>query len=233
MKGVKRVILFLFILSKLFTEINCGTACYGFCLGICLGMGAISFGKRYGIPLDVTGCQTMCMAACAWGVLSPPACFSEETEIYVVNGEEIIKKRIDEIKKDDLVLTYENGKKKTTKVISNEKTIGNFDFYHIILENNYNIKVTGNHGIIIKIKNDKKILFAKNVKKGDILYTLNGEYRILDIKKEIQNQKYTLNTQEGTVIASDIYISLICENIIDEKECFDNVMGNWKQLHGY
>ena len=230
---MKKVILLLFILLELFKEINSGTACYGFCLGICLGMGAIAFGKRYGIPLDVTGCQTMCMAACSWGVLNPPACFSEETEIYVANGDEIIKKRITEIRKDDLVLTYENGKKKITKVISNEKTIGNFDFYHIILENNLFIKVTGNHGIIIKNKNDKKINFAKNAKKGDILYTLNGEFRILDIKKETQNQKYTLNTQEGTVIASDIYISLICENIIDEKESFDNIMDNWKQLHGY
>ena len=99
MKGIKRVILLLFILSELFYEINCGTACYGFCLGICLGMGAIAFGKRYGIPLDVTGCQTMCMAACSWGVLNPPACFSEETEIYVVNGDEIIKKKFLKLKK--------------------------------------------------------------------------------------------------------------------------------------
>ena len=32
----------------------------------------------------------MCVAACSWGVLNPPACFSEETEIYFVNGDEII-----------------------------------------------------------------------------------------------------------------------------------------------
>ena len=198
-------------------------------------MGAISFGKKYGIPLDVTGCQTMCMAACSWGVIIPPACFSEETKIYVIKNNQIIKKNISEIKRNDFVLTYINNIEKKTKVISNERSEGHFEFYNIILENNYNIKVTGNHGVIVKNKKDngKKISLAENVKEGDILYTLNGEFSIIEIKKEVQNQKYTLVTEDGTVLASDIYISLICENIIDESANFENIMYSWRNLHGY
>ena len=89
-------------------------------------MGAIAFGKKFGIPLDVTGCQTMCMAACAWGVLSPPACFSEETKIYIIENNQIIKKNISQIKRNDFVLTHINNIKKKTKVISNERIKRNF-----------------------------------------------------------------------------------------------------------
>ena len=235
MKKAKIIIMLLLTLSQIINEVQSGTACYGFCLGICLGMGAIAFGKRYGIPLDVTGCQTMCMAACSWGVLNPPACFSEETKIYVIENNQTIRKNISEIKRNDFVLTLINNMKKKTKVISNERIEGNFEFYKIILENKSNIKVTGNHGIIVKNKkeNGVKIMFAKNVKEGDILYTLSGEFRIIEIKKEVQNQKYTLVTEDGTVLASDIYISLICENMIDENSNFKNIMDSWRDLHGY
>lgn len=65
------------------------------------------------------------------------------------------------------------------------------------------------------------------------MYTLNGEFSIIDIKKEVQNQKYTLVTEDGTVLASDIYISLICENIIDESAKFENIMNSWRNLHRY
>lgn len=95
-------------------------------------MGAIAFGEKYGIPLDVIGCQTMCMAACSWGVLNPPACFSEETKIYVIKNNEIIKKNISEIKRNDFVLTHINNIEKKTKVISNERSEGHFELYNII-----------------------------------------------------------------------------------------------------
>ena len=106
----------------------------------------------------------------------------------------------------------------------------------MILENKSNIKITGNHGIIVKNKNEdgKKIILAKNAKIGDILYNLNGEQlKIIDIKKEVQNLKYTLVTEDGTVLASDIYISIICENLIDGNSKFEDIMYNWRKLHGY
>ena len=160
MKITKVTIMVLLLISQLINEVQSGTACYTFCLGICLGMGAIAFGRKYGIPLDVTGCQTMCMAACSWGVLNPPACFSEETKIYLIKNNQIIKKNISEVKKNDFVLTSKNNIQQKTKVISNERSEGHFEFYNMILENKSNIKITGNHGIIVKNKNEdgKKII---------------------------------------------------------------------------
>lgn len=228
-----RIISIIFIFAILNKEINCGAACYGACITLCLGMGAIAFGKKYGIELDVTGCQTMCMAACARAAVpNLPLCYEKHTKIIANENEEIKEKKISEIKEGDLVLTEETGKKIFTKVLSNIKTEGNFSFVQISCLNSeniiYNIKVTSEHIMIILDNEIKKVVHAKKLKIGNLLPSKNGNCRIIEKKEFFDNVKYTLLTEKGTLFSSNILTTNLCEDQIKDNTELSQALENWK-----
>ena len=53
--------------------------------------------------------------------------------------------------------------------------------------------------------------------------------------KKINNlqikDKYILETEDGTVIANNIYVSTICDDMIDEKINSDDLLKQWKDKH--
>ena len=45
------------------------------------------------------------------------------------------------------------------------------------------------------------------------------------------NDKYIFETQDGTVMANNIYVSAVCDDMIDEKINADDLIKHWKIKH--
>ena len=66
-----------------------------------------------------------------------------------------------------------------------------------------------------------------------MLITLQGPRIIKDVKYLSIKNKYILETQDGTVMANNIYVSTICDDMIDEKMNSDDLIKYWKEKHSY
>ena len=138
-------------------------------------------------------------------------CFSVNTKMIVSeNGKECIKS-VSEIRKGDLVLTFDGKEKIFTKIIESKKNEGIFEFYEMKLKNGKNISVTGNHTMIVFDKNTKEIKFkyACELKEGYLLRTNDGLYEIMKINNEMMYNSYEISTEKGTVLANDVLVSTI------------------------
>ena len=125
-----------------------------------------------------------------------------------------------------------NNLNKFTKVVRNVKSLGTFNYTQITLESGKTLTVTNERGVIIlNNKSNKKIIRASDLKEGQILITMQGAEVIKNLKYLSIKDKYILETQDGTVIANEVYVSTICEDMIDEKINADDLIENWKAKH--
>ena len=162
-------------------------------------------------------------------------CFSVDTTIQVQKNNTIIEVPISTIKENDKVLTIKNDKFELTNVVQIINKKGNYTFYELKARNTKGnikiIKLTENHGVII-IKNNKEyMVYDKNIKEGNLVLTNEGIFMIYSVSKLIENEKYTLYTVDGTVLASNIYVSTICEPDINESIPFEKLMNDWRKDH--
>ena len=149
-------------------------------------------------------------------------CFSTNTKMIVLEKNEECKKSVSEIRKGDLVLTFDGKEKVFSKVIENKLNEGIFEFYEIQLKNGSNISVTGNHTMIVFDKDAKEIKFkfACELKVGDLLRTTDGLHEIMKINNEMKYNSYQISTEKGTVLANDVLVSTIyLEGIKNAKVC--------------
>lgn len=177
-------------------------------------------------------CMGFCMPLC---LAESRNCFSFDTIVNVQKNNTIIKTLISNINEKDKVLTLKSGNFALTNVVQIFKEEGNFTFYELKAQNSKKklkkIKLTKDHGVIV-IKNNKKfIITAKNIKKGNLILTNEGIFKIYEISKIIENKKYTLYTEDGTILASGIFVSTICEPDIDETIPFEKIMKEWRKTH--
>ena len=134
------------------------------------------------------------------------------------------------MKVNDLVLS--NNGNQFTKVVRNVKSKGIFDYTQIILESGKQLTITNEHGVIVlDEESNKRIMIANNLKEGQKLITLEGPEVIKKINSLKIKDKYILETEDGTVIANDIYVSTICDDMIDEKMNSDDLLKLWKDKH--
>ena len=180
------------------------------------------------IPFN-PACDACILALCVIGPITT-ACFSSDTTISkIVNGQ-IKNVSIYELKENDIVLA--NNENKLTKVVRNIKSEGIFDYTKIILKSGKELSVTNEHGIIVlDEESNKRIIKAKNLKEGQKLITLDGVEIIKNISNLRIKDKYILETENGTVIANNIYVSTICDDMIDEKKNSDDLLNHWKDKH--
>jgi intein/homing endonuclease len=158
------------------------------------------------------------------------ACFSSDTTISKLENGKIKDVSVYELKENDLVLA--NNEHKFTKVFRNVKSEGIFDYIQIILESGKELTVTNEHGVIVlDDKSNKRVIKANNLKEGQILITLEGPEVIKSISNLRIKDKYILETLDGTVIANNIYVSTICDDVIDEKINADDLIQQWKNKH--
>jgi len=158
------------------------------------------------------------------------ACFSSDTTIYKIEDGQIKEVSIYELKVNDLVLA--NNENKLTKVVRNIKNEGIFNYTQIILESGKELTITNEHGVIVlDEESNKRIMIANNLKEGQKLITMEGTEVIKKINKLEIKDKYILETEDGTVIANNIYVSTICDDMIDENMNSDELLKLWKNKH--
>ena len=158
------------------------------------------------------------------------ACFSPDTTISKLENGEIKEVSIYELKENDLVLA--NNENKFTKVVRNVKSEGIFDYIQIILESGKELTVTNEHGVIvIDEESNRRVIKARNLREGQVMITLEGPEIIKRINNLKIKDKYILETLDGTVIANNIYVSTICDDMIDEKIKADDLIQHWKNKH--
>ena len=134
------------------------------------------------------------------------------------------------MKKNDLVLA--NNKNKLTKVVRNVKSEGIFDYTQITLESGKEVTITNEHGVIIlDHESNKRVIKANNLKEGQKLITLEGPEIIKNINYLKIEDKYILETIDGTVMANNVYVSTICDDMIDEERNADDLIKQWKDKH--
>jgi hypothetical protein len=136
-------------------------------------------------------------------------CFSANVKIVVLENNEECKKNVAEIKKGDLVLTFDGNEKIFSKVIETKLNEGIFEFYDIQLKDGKNISVTGNHTMIVFDNNTIKFKYACELKEGDLLRTNDGLHEISKINNEMKYNSYKISTEKGTVLANDVLVSTI------------------------
>jgi intein/homing endonuclease len=174
-------------------------------------------------------CIACVLANCIVGPVAT-ACFSSDTTISKLENGKIKDVSVYELKENDLVLA--NNEHKFTKVFRNVKSEGIFDYIQIILESGKELTVTNEHGVIVlDDKSNKRVIKANNLKEGQILITLEGPEVIKSISNLRIKDKYILETLDGTVIANNIYVSTICDDVIDEKINADDLIQQWKNKH--
>ena len=134
------------------------------------------------------------------------------------------------MKKNDLVLA--NKENKFTKVVRNVKSEGIFDYSQIILETGKELTITNEHVVIVlDDESNKRVIKARNLNEGQKLITLDGPEVIKKINNLKIKDRYILETMDGTVIANNIYVSTICDDMIDDKIYADDLLKQWKKKH--
>lgn len=163
-------------------------------------------------------------------------CFSKDTIILVKEKDNIIKKPISDIKKDDFILTLINGENKFTKVKETlfDKSDDGFLFYQFKCRKDDKVKsitVTRNHIMMAynKDKSDLKFKLAEDiVKNEDYFYTLDGLYEIYEINTFNMNSKYDLKVDEKTIIADEILVTCLDAISISKQISLDDIIENHK-----
>ena len=174
-------------------------------------------------------CITCVMSNCVFAPVLT-ACFSSDTTIFKIENGEIKDVPIYQLKENDLVLA--NNEYKFTKVVRNVKSEGIFDYIQIILESGKELTVTKEHGVIVlDNESNKRVRKANDLREGQVLITMEGPEVIKSINNLRIKDKYILETLDGTVVANNIYVSTICDDMIDEKINADDLIQQWKNRH--
>lgn len=206
-----------------------GPACFVLCAEVCAPSGIAGVGYF--------ACYAACIPPCFAGT-----CMSNETLITAKEGEQPVSKYIEDIKGGDTILTLKNEEQYWTKVLRNIKTEGSFEFVQITAQSLGNtshikkIQVTPEHGLIfLNSNNPMTIDTAEHVEIGDRLPDATGDiFSVVEISRTTLDTKYTLETCEGTVLASDFYVTTVCNEVVAGGEhLFGSTMNEWQSNHSF
>lgn len=215
---MNRLILLLLISLFFLPETQSGAA-----MAVCPACAAVCV-----VPINPL-CWACVVSLCAAGPVLT-GCFDSDTIIPKIENGLIKNVPIYELKKNDLVLA--NKENKFTKVVRNVKSEGIFDYSQIILDSGKELTITNEHVVIVlDDESNKRVMRASNLRKGQKLITLDGPEMIKEINHLKIKDRYILETLDGTVIANNIYVSTICDDMVDEKINADDLLKKWKNKH--
>jgi hypothetical protein len=220
---------------------SAGGACYPACVVVCCEFtgGPAAFAGPLGIAIDFTGCAGICMVACATLVWVPPACFANDTIIAVSAPDgTLLEKPISAVHVGDQVLTLVDGRPATTRVVRNVRSSGSFDFFEFEARSGYavsTLKVTPQHSMLLTDQQgEMRFSLPADVSVGDEMQSRDGSTRkVSRIGRFVGEEKFTLETTEGSVLASGLLVSTICDSEINTGLKMDDVMHGWKLRHQY
>ncbi|GIJ91956.1 hypothetical protein Asppvi_010931 [Aspergillus pseudoviridinutans] len=220
---------------------SAGAACFPACMVACCECagGPAAFAGPLGIAVGFTGCTGICMVACATLVWAPPACFANDTLItmFAPNGT-LYTNSITAVHAGDEVLTLVNGQLTTTRVVRNLRSSGTYDFMEFEVQSDgvmSTLKVTPQHGLLILDQQGQmRFSFASDVNIGARIPSRNASpWTVSRIKYVSGSEKYTLETTDGSILASDVLVSTICEEEISTGLKMEEIMHDWKSRHQY
>lgn len=203
----------------------CMFACKATCIGIAIWLPVTVIGT----PACIAQCFLTCIASC----------FHKNTTIQVLENDKAIEKNVADVHIGDMVGTLHNGAFTWTKVVRNIKKTGDFDFVQITANNettgnHKELSVTPTHGMVL-LGDDNQIMLdtANNVVIGDKIAASNGEVlTVTNIVNGTMDEQYTLETAEGTVIASGMFVSTLCaEELEGGKKPFNATIEDWQYRH--
>ncbi len=208
---------------------------YGVCVAICIGVCevfGIAAGAAVGGALAAESCPVGCAAVCAPAF----ACLSSNTSIVVKIDEGYIQKPVSEVRAGGFVQTLNNMKVAWTQVFSNHKAVGEIGFLNITFQNIHNtsqtqyIEVTPEHELVLmRANNIVTISPAKNIQMDDVLIDSNGQQLLItSLEKTVLNEKYNLVTLDGTVLASDVFVTTMCNEGVDGERLFEPTIKEWQ-----
>lgn len=221
------------VVLSLPSRVTAGSPQYNVCVLLCVSTCGVA--KWWGQPF--LECFNNCRTNYCGEHL---ACLSSEATLMSQANEKNTTKNIKAIKTGDFVLTLKNGTQYWTEVLSNTKTEGSFEFIQIHAQNLQNttqvkqLEVTPEHGLIFyRVDSMMTIDSASHLQIGDILVNSDGnKLSVIDIKKTTHDEKYTLETSEGTVLASNFFVTTLCkEEVTIGEQPFDLVIEDWKSRH--
>lgn len=232
-KGISYFLILLFccwttLASAGLFAVGCLLVCFSACESSCI---LASGGAAAAVCLKpcIDGCGIACIAAC----------FPSSAMIVVIENGVAIEKPIADIQVGDIVMTMKDGELMETKVLKNEKVAGFHEFLQIDMQNIATQKyarltVTPNHVVILR--NEDGVLrvdSAKNSMVGDNMIASNGDIlSVVDLQKTYMQDKYTLETSDGTVHASGVFVSTICSDMAKDGEyLFQPKMKEWNAAH--
>ncbi len=181
-------------------------------------------------------CFNHCNHICKYAVIG---CFSEGTKLSVLEAGVGVEKNVELIQAGDFVRTLKSGKPIWTKVLRNTKTEGYFDFVQIEARNTTShhpeqLLITPDHAMIFMNEDGQTTLdAASHVQVGDQIVSSQGNLlSVTAVNAAYLLNKYTLETAEGTVLASNLLVSTICaEEVADGERKFDSTMEEWRKIH--
>lgn len=179
-----------------------------------------------------------CASGCAIWIA---ACFASDTKVTVLENGHEVDRSIDSVRSGDIVRTLKNGKSAWTKAVKNTKSEGLFEFVQIEAVNSSNnvrkqLKVTPAHGMILVSHDGSRTLdAADHLVVGDRIIASNGDILTVSHLERVQLQdKYTLETEDGTILASDVFVSTICdEEVAGGERLLDPAMKDWHERHKF
>jgi hypothetical protein len=221
------------------TLVSAGMACYQACLYACLEVGVWAFANPLGIAVGITGCNTVCMVACACALFIPPACFANDTTVAVSAPDGTLHSTpVSAVHAGDQVLTLVDGRPIVTRVVRNVQSKGSFDFFEFEVRSDHTVstlKVTPQHAmLILDASRELRFFVPADVRVGDEMLSSDGStWNVSGIRRSTGAEKFTLVTSEGSVLASGVLVSTICDEEISSGLKMDDVVEGWKLKHSY
>lgn len=198
-----------------------------------------AFAGPLGIAVGVTGCTGVCMVACATAAFVPPACFANDTYLHVVSPTPNANLPISEVQAGDYVVTLaSDNTQRITKVVKNLRTAGRVDIFEFTASYANGtpasaLKVTPNHGVLILRDNNLLLSLPTNIRPGDVFVSSRGPLVVTNITKSVAEERFTLISTEGTVLASDVLVSTLCDEEIVPGKKLNDVLPSWRLRHQY
>jgi hypothetical protein len=89
--------------------------------------------------------------------------------------------------------------------------------------------------VLINDEGEKTIDSARNIRTGDRMISSNGDIvSVIDVSTVTMDEKYTLETSKGTVLAADLLVTTICnEELSGEKHLFEATIKDWCIRHNF
>lgn len=224
--------------ATLAVPVDAGPSGYAACMVTCFEMGASVTAASLGLalPAGVFGAAA-CAALCAAAGSPLLVCFDPSTVLLGPCGslqDRRCATNITSVVPGSLVVTMTpEGAPSLTKVTANIRHVGSFDYVQLDTGAGA-LRVTPNHGIVVFNGSAAFVVTAATVAVGDVVQVSpTARVPVRSIEWTRRDGKYELETESGTVLASGMLATTICDADLEHgvRYPLEEKLGSWKEKH--